>query len=82
VYFAQGNPGEPGIRGPTVRIFSYAHTQIKTKILFLTFGLEFQGPMGGNGPPGAHGVKVNTEFFDIDPSISFFSSNFRSTIIA
>lgn len=81
VYFAQGNPGEPGLRGPTVRIFSYAHTQIK-KYIFLTFGLEFQGPMGGNGPPGAPGVKVNTALFDIDPRISFISSNFRSTIIA
>lgn len=76
VYFAQGNPGEPGIRGPTVRIFSFVHTQIK-KILFLTFGLEFQGPMGGNGPPGTPGVKVNTALFDIDPRISFISSNFR-----
>lgn len=86
VYFAQGNPGEPGIRGPTVCIFSLTHlctySIVVIKILFLTFGLVFQGPMGGNGPPGAPGVKVNVALFAIDPRISFISINFRSTIIA
>lgn len=81
VYFAQGNPGEPGIRGPTVCIFSLMYI-LKLKILFLTFGLIFQGPMGGNGPPGAPGVKVNDALFDMDPIILFISSHFKSTITA
>lgn len=81
VYFAQGNPGEPGIRGPTVRIFGLMNI-LKLKILFLTFGLIFQGPMGGNGPPGAPGVKVNAALFDMDPIILFISSHFKSTITA
>lgn len=81
MYFAQGNPGEPGIRGPTVRIFSLMYI-LKLKIFFLTFGLIFQGPMGGNGPPGAPGVKVNAAFYDMDHIILFVSSHFKSTITA
>lgn len=85
VYSAQGNPGEPGIRGPTVRISILTHlctySIVIIKILFLTFVLVFQGPMGGNGSPGAPGVKVNAALFDIDPRISFISIDFRSTII-
>ncbi len=38
--------------------------------------------MGGNGPPGSPGVKVNAALFDMDPIILFIISHFKSTITA
>ncbi len=38
--------------------------------------------MGGNGPPGSPGVKVNAALFDMDPIIVFIISHFKSTITA
>lgn len=56
--------------------FMYKH---KLNIVFLTFVSIFQGPMGGNGPPGPPGVKVNAALFDLNV-VSFVIINNNACI--
>lgn len=66
MFCLQGNPGDPGIRGPTVRI-THIEACIHIHTLLLTISNTSlhvdmcfkQGPMGPNGPPGPRGVKVS-----------------------
>lgn len=61
-FCVQGNPGDPGMRGPTVSIFRPARSRQRWSSQSVTSCVTCrrQGPLGPNGAPGPPGVKVSS----------------------